>query len=101
MTSAVKVGGERLYKKAHRGEEVETPMREVVIYDLTLVGFDVESNTRISSLGSARARMCVVWPRISARPWVSVPTRPRSVARVSARFRLMTPPRPTPSNRAA
>ena len=25
MTSAVKVGGERLYKKAHRGETVETP----------------------------------------------------------------------------
>ncbi len=43
MTSAVKVAGERLYKKAHRGEEVETPIREVVIYDLTLVGFDVES----------------------------------------------------------
>jgi tRNA pseudouridine55 synthase len=42
MTSAVKVAGERLYKKAHRGEEVETPTREVVIYDLTLVGFDVE-----------------------------------------------------------
>jgi tRNA pseudouridine55 synthase len=43
MTSAVKVGGERLYKKAHRGEEVETPMREVVIYDLTLVDFDAET----------------------------------------------------------
>ncbi len=27
MTSAVKVGGERLYRKAHRGEEVETPTR--------------------------------------------------------------------------
>jgi len=32
MTSAVKVEGERLYKKAHRGEEIETPMREVTIY---------------------------------------------------------------------
>lgn len=40
MTSAVKVAGERLYKKAHRGEEVETPEREVSIYDLTMVGFD-------------------------------------------------------------
>ena len=28
MTSAVRVGGERLYKKAHRGESVETPVRE-------------------------------------------------------------------------
>lgn len=43
MTSAVKVGGERLYKKAHRGEEVETPMRKVVVYDLTLVDFAVET----------------------------------------------------------
>lgn len=43
MTSAVKVGGERLYKKAHRGEEVETPLREVMVYDLTLVGFEVEA----------------------------------------------------------
>ncbi len=43
MTSAVKVGGERLYKKAHRGEEVETPSREVMVYDLTLVGFEVET----------------------------------------------------------
>ena len=31
MTSAVKVGGERLYKKAHRGEEVETPTRTVTV----------------------------------------------------------------------
>ena len=29
MTSAVRVGGERLYTKAHRGEAVETPEREV------------------------------------------------------------------------
>jgi tRNA pseudouridine55 synthase len=32
MTSAVRVGGERLYRKAHRGETVETPVREVDIY---------------------------------------------------------------------
>jgi tRNA pseudouridine55 synthase len=31
MTSAVKVGGERLYKRAHRGEEIETPTRLVII----------------------------------------------------------------------
>lgn len=43
MTSAVKVGGERLYKKAHRGETVETPEREVSIYDATLVSFDEET----------------------------------------------------------
>ncbi|HEY7949856.1 MAG TPA: tRNA pseudouridine(55) synthase TruB [Solirubrobacterales bacterium] len=32
MTSAVRVGGERLYRKAHRGETVETPEREVEVY---------------------------------------------------------------------
>jgi tRNA pseudouridine55 synthase len=31
MTSAVKVGGERLYRKAHRGETFETPQREVEV----------------------------------------------------------------------
>ncbi len=31
MTSAVKVGGERLYRKARRGEEVTTPEREVEV----------------------------------------------------------------------
>jgi tRNA pseudouridine55 synthase len=31
MTSAVRVGGERLYRKAHRGEEVETPERDVEV----------------------------------------------------------------------
>lgn len=40
LASAVKVGGERLYKKARRGEKVETPEREVVIYDLVMTGFD-------------------------------------------------------------
>ncbi len=38
MTSAVRVDGERLYKKAHRGEVVMTPEREVEIYRAELVG---------------------------------------------------------------
>ena len=32
MTSAVRVGGERLYRKAHRGEVVDTPERDVEVY---------------------------------------------------------------------
>ena len=39
MVSAVKVGGERLYRKARRGEEVERPARTVTIYSLDLVDF--------------------------------------------------------------
>ena len=40
MVSAVKVGGERLYKKALRGEEVERPARPVTIYELTVTSFE-------------------------------------------------------------
>ena len=38
MTSAVRVGGERLYKKAHRGETITTPMRDVEVHRAELVG---------------------------------------------------------------
>lgn len=43
MTSAVRVGGERLYRKAHRGETVETPEREVEVYRADLIDSDPES----------------------------------------------------------
>lgn len=43
MTSAVRVGGERLYRKAHRGETVETPEREVEVYRADLLADDGES----------------------------------------------------------
>lgn len=35
--SAIRVGGERLYDKARRGEHVEAPEREVVVYELELL----------------------------------------------------------------
>lgn len=40
LVSAVKVGGERLYRKAWRGEQVETPERDVSVERLELLGFD-------------------------------------------------------------
>ncbi len=40
MTSAVRVGGERLYRKAHRGETVKTPPRDVEIYRAELLAHD-------------------------------------------------------------
>jgi tRNA pseudouridine55 synthase len=43
MTSAVRVGGERLYRKAHRGEEVETPERDVEVYRADLLDHDTDS----------------------------------------------------------
>jgi tRNA pseudouridine55 synthase len=42
MTSAVRVGGERLYKKAHRGETVETPVRDVEVHRAQLLSSDSE-----------------------------------------------------------
>lgn len=42
MTSAVRVGGERLYRKARRGESIETPPRDVEIYRAELLGRDGE-----------------------------------------------------------
>ena len=39
MVSAVKVGGERLYAKARRGEEVEREPRPVTIHDIVLEDF--------------------------------------------------------------
>jgi tRNA pseudouridine55 synthase len=43
MTSAVRVGGERLYRKAHRGETVATPPRDVEVYRAELLEHDAES----------------------------------------------------------
>jgi tRNA pseudouridine55 synthase len=42
MTSAVRVGGERLYKKAHRGETIETPVRDVQVHRAELLGAGAE-----------------------------------------------------------
>ncbi len=45
MTSAVRVGGERLYRKAHRGEIVETPERDVEVHRADLLEHDEGSAT--------------------------------------------------------
>lgn len=42
MTSAVRVGGERLYRKARRGETVKTPLREIEVYRAELLDHDGE-----------------------------------------------------------
>jgi tRNA pseudouridine55 synthase len=45
LTSAVKVGGERLYKKARRGESIEPPVRTVHVSRLELTAFDAPQQT--------------------------------------------------------
>jgi tRNA pseudouridine55 synthase len=42
MTAAVRVEGERLYRRAHRGERIETPVREVEVYRAELLGAEGE-----------------------------------------------------------
>lgn len=66
MTSAVKVDGERLYRKAHRGEAVDTPTRRVTVHRAELISpgderatFEIECSsgtyirTLIETLGDA------------------------------------------------
>ncbi|MEX2556233.1 MAG: tRNA pseudouridine(55) synthase TruB [Actinomycetota bacterium] len=40
MVSAVKVGGERLYRKARRGEEVDRPPRRVTVHEMSIERFE-------------------------------------------------------------
>src|SRR5205807_8306669 len=40
MVSAVRVGGERLYRAARRGEEVERPARAITVHALEVARFD-------------------------------------------------------------
>jgi tRNA pseudouridine55 synthase len=67
MTSAVRIGGERLYKRAHRGEQTEDrPVREIEVYRADLLSsgggravFEIECSsgtyvrTLIETLGDA------------------------------------------------
>ena len=58
MYSAVKVGGERLYRKARRGETVKTPLRVVTIESFgvgTLQGSDLDFELRCSTGTYVRA----------------------------------------------
>jgi len=46
MVSAIKVGGEPLYRKARRGEEVERPSRAVRIDEIVVESFDAGAEAR-------------------------------------------------------
>jgi tRNA pseudouridine55 synthase len=50
MVSAVKVGGERLYRKARRGEQVERTPRKVTIHELTVERFEPGHRARATFL---------------------------------------------------
>jgi tRNA pseudouridine55 synthase len=60
MTSAVKVGGERLYRKAQRGERAETPQREVEVMRADLLdGNRVRANYEIECSSGTYVRSLI------------------------------------------
>jgi tRNA pseudouridine55 synthase len=72
LTSAVKVGGERLYRKARRGEPVETLVRAVHVGRLDLTSFDerqqvaeleidCSSGTYVRQLIADLGELCGAW----------------------------------------
>jgi tRNA pseudouridine55 synthase len=50
--SAVKIGGERAYRRHRRGEQVEMPVRRSTIHSLELVGYDGRTATLDLLVGS-------------------------------------------------
>ena len=77
MTSAVRVGGERLYKKAHRGEMVETPERDVEVHRAELLSSAATASPTTRS--SARpGPTSAPWSRPSATPTARTCAAPRS-----------------------
>ena len=58
MVSAVRVGGERLYDKARRGEVVERAARPVVVYELKLLSFSERRSGRDRSEPHAAFEVC-------------------------------------------
>ncbi|MGB3945342.1 MAG: hypothetical protein WBK76_00680, partial [Candidatus Saccharimonadales bacterium] len=50
--SAIKIGGQRAYKLARKGQDVEIPSRQVTVYSLDLLKYEypqVSIRTRVSS----------------------------------------------------
>ena len=58
MVSAVRVGGERLYAKARRGELVERAARPVVIHELKLLSFSVSNSNPRGAEPHAAFEVC-------------------------------------------
>jgi tRNA pseudouridine55 synthase len=76
--SAVKVGGERAYRLARRGAEVEMPIRRSVVHELDLLDFDgrvarldlrVGSGTYVRSIAEAIGGHCRTLRRTEVGPF--------------------------------
>jgi tRNA pseudouridine55 synthase len=76
--SAVKIGGERAYKLARRGVEVEMPMRRSTVHALDVIAYTdekvtldvhVSSGTYVRSLAAALGGHCVTLRRTGVGPF--------------------------------
>jgi tRNA pseudouridine55 synthase len=76
--SAVKIGGERAYKLARRGVEVEMPLRRSIVHALDVIAYTgptvtldlhVSSGTYIRSLASALGGHCATLRRTEVGPF--------------------------------
>ena len=76
--SAVKIGGERAYRRHRRGEEVEMPLRRSTVHSLELVDFDgrlarldmlVGSGTYVRSIATALRGHCRTLRRTEVGPF--------------------------------
>ncbi len=77
-TSAVKIGGERAYKLARRGVEVEMPVRRSTVHSATVEAYDgtvvrlslhVSSGTYVRSLAQALGGHCTTLRRTAVGPF--------------------------------
>jgi len=77
--SAIKIGGERAYKLARRGVEVEMPVRRSVVHALDVIAYtgervtldvQVSSGTYIRSLAIALGGHCVTLRRTEVGPFL-------------------------------
>jgi tRNA pseudouridine55 synthase len=76
--SAVKVGGQRAYRLARRGAEVEMPVRRSVVHELELLGYDgriarldlrVGSGTYVRAIAEALGGHCRTLRRTEVGPF--------------------------------
>jgi tRNA pseudouridine55 synthase len=83
--SAVKIGGERAYKLARRGVQVEMPLRRSHVYALDVISYDgrtarlelhVGSGTYVRSIAAALGGHCTTLRRTAVGPFRVEESRP-------------------------
>jgi tRNA pseudouridine55 synthase len=86
--SAVKIGGQRAYRLARRGLDVEMPVRRSIVHELQLTGFDgttalldlrVSSGTYVRSIADALGGHCRMLRRLEVGPFLLADADPSAI----------------------